>query len=336
MQLSLPEHIESINLNDLYSESACLNCAYTAGIIDDLCGSHALPTVSGRMSSNSFDFQIKNSNGEVYHDISVANSQVEIDGGYETEQNLILIEAKNYSADDFLIRQLYYPYRLWHDKISKPIIPVFLTFSNDVFSFFIYEFQDPNVYNSIKLVQQRNYIISPEPITLNDIYDVLTATKIEPEPEIPFPQCNNFERIVDLLGLLMQNKEMTTSDITTNYAFVYRQTSYYTNGAIYLGLIEKFDNDNGEICYRLTSLGQSIMSKHHKQKNLDIVKQILKHEAFYKALQSYFKKSSPLSNQEISEIMKCCNLYHVTSQNTVERRAQTVSRWIEWILDLQE
>lgn len=333
--LSLPDYIESINTSDLYSESACLNCAYASGIIDDLCGGHALPAVSGRMSSDAFKFRIKSSNQEKYQEIEVKNSQVEIDGGYESENALVLIEAKNYSADDFLIRQLYYPYRLWNSKIRKPVVPVFMTFSNDMFSFFVFEFRDISTYNSINLIKQKNYIIAPEPISLDDIYNILISSETETEPKIPFPQCNNFYRIVDLISLLADKNELLPEEITSNYAFVPRQTEYYTNGAKYLGLLEKVKNENDEIVFQLTDLGKQIMSKRHKDKSLGIVKQILKHEAFNKVLKEYFRKSSPLSNHEISEIMKDCALYHVDSLNTIERRAQTVSKWIDWILDLQ-
>lgn len=331
---SMPEYIESINTNDLYSESACLNCAYSSGIIDDLCGSRTLPTVSGRMSSNAFDFKIINSLGDKYFDIDVQNSQIEIDGGYESKDQLIIIEAKNYSVNDFLIRQLYYPYRLWTSKIKKHVIPVFMTCSNDIFSFFVFEFQDPFVYNSIRLIKQKNYIIAPEPITLGDIHNVMMSTEIKEEPEIPFPQCDNFARIVDLLGLLADKKELTPEEITGNYAFVPRQTDYYVNGAKYLGLIDKCVNDESETVWTLTELGRKIMAKHHKQKNICIVSQILAHKIFNEVLHRYFAKHAPVMNSEICDIMKTYNVYHVGAESTLKRRAQTVAKWIDWILNL--
>ncbi len=334
---TLPEYIESINASDLYSEGACLNCAYASGIIDDLCGEHTLPTVSGRMSSEDFNFWIKSSDKQQkYKEIEVKNSQIEIDGGYESPNALILIEAKNYSANNFLVRQLYYPYRLWSAKIQKPVMPVFMTFSNDVFSFFVFEFQDSKVYNSIKLIEQKNYIIASELISLDDIYDVLISSKVEPEPEVPFPQCDNFYRIVDLLSLLADKSELQSDEITNNYAFTSRQTEYYTNGAKYLGLLEKIKNENNETVFRLTDLGKLIMSKRHKEKCLGIVKQILKHEVFNKVLKEYFVKLAPLTTCEISKTMQKSTIYHVNSLNTMERRSRTIGKWIEWILDLRE
>ena len=58
--ISSPNYIESIRYNDLYSESTALHFAYLAGIIDDLIGEKTYFTVSGRMSTNQFDFKIKN------------------------------------------------------------------------------------------------------------------------------------------------------------------------------------------------------------------------------------------------------------------------------------
>jgi hypothetical protein len=67
----------------------------------------------------SFDFNINSSKG--LFKVNVGNSQIEIDGGYEGDSSLNLIEAKNYISDDFLVRQLYYPYKLWNNKITKQL-----------------------------------------------------------------------------------------------------------------------------------------------------------------------------------------------------------------------
>lgn len=56
--------------------------------------------------------------------IKVQNAQLEIDAGYENEKAFCICEAKNVLAEQVLIRQLYYPYRLWKSKISKPVIPI--------------------------------------------------------------------------------------------------------------------------------------------------------------------------------------------------------------------
>ena len=40
------------------------------------------------------------------------------------------------------------------------------------------------------------------------------------------------------------------------------------------------------------------------------------------------------NKEKIVEIMKASNLYRISSDSTFERRAQTVSSWINWILEL--
>ncbi|MEB3342752.1 type II restriction enzyme, partial [Okeania sp.] len=233
-----PKEIETIDYTNLYSESSALLCAFNIGIIDDLVDSKTKFTVSGRMSTGTFDFSIENSIKQQSYSINVTNSQCEIDGGFETDNCLILMEVKNYRVEDFLIRQLYYPYRLWSNKISKKVVPVLMTYSNDIFSFFIYKFANILDYNSITLVEQKNYEIASEEIQISEVDLLLTQIKIISEPaNIPFPQADKFDRTIDLISLLLEN-DLTPNEITENYQFDKRQTDYYTSAGRYLGLIE--------------------------------------------------------------------------------------------------
>ncbi|MCR9290578.1 MAG: hypothetical protein NXI23_24670 [Bacteroidetes bacterium] len=144
-------------------------------------------------------------------------------------EKLLLVEAKNHLPNDFLVRQVYYPFRLWRDRVSKKVVNVFMTYSNDVFSFFEYAFVHPTEYNSIQLVRQKRYKIAPEEITMKDLQEILKSIKIREEPKVPFPQADKFNRVVDLLGLLMENDELEKNEITSNYGFDHRQTDYYAN-----------------------------------------------------------------------------------------------------------
>lgn len=334
-RISFPSWIETVDYMNLYSEAAVISCAFASGIIQDVMeeeiGTVILPTVSGRMSTKSFDFKIKSSINNNFHNISVQNSQCEIDGGYESLNKLILLEAKNCASSDFLIRQLYYPYRLWSNKITKEVVPVFLTYSNDIFSFFIYEFSDPNNYNSIKLIKQKNYIIDDaEEITFNDIDDLLDKVKCCEEPNYPFPQADTFSRVIDLINVLATKEEYTIEEITILYSFDSRQAQYYSRAGMYLGLIE----DMGKGRVKLTSVAKKIMKMRTKEKNLAIVEKILQHYVFNEALRVYFTEYRPPTSNEIFVIMKNSNIRNIDSENTLRRRAQTVSKWIEWIVAL--
>ena len=77
----------------MINESMAINYAFASRILHDFTNEENLfPTVCGRMSSLLFDFTI--SSERKSFDIHVENSQVEIDGGYEGDDSLNLIEAK--------------------------------------------------------------------------------------------------------------------------------------------------------------------------------------------------------------------------------------------------
>ena len=255
IKATFPEYIESIDYENITSEATAINCAFVSRILSDFLDEEKLlPTVSGRMSSESFSFRIRNTLSMPDLKINVSNSQIEIDGGFEGIKQLCLIEAKNFISEDFLIRQLYYPYRLWKSKISKKITSILLVYTNGIFSLYEYEFQEPDNYNSLVLVKQRNYCIDPIDISLDDIVYILKRTSYVDEPSVPFPQANSFKRVINLCELLFQS-DMTRDDITTNYAFDQRQTNYYTDAGRYLGLIRKY-RDNEQVCFSLTEEGR--------------------------------------------------------------------------------
>jgi hypothetical protein len=332
-QVSFPSDITTIDPTNLYSESSALHCAVITGMIEDVLGEEAFQTVSGKMSSKKFDFNIRTKKGNDLK-ITVTNSQVEIDGGYESANQFMIVEAKNEMVEDFLIRQLYYPYRLWQGKTYKEVRPVFFTYSNDIFSFFIFEFTDPMRYNSLKLVEQKDYVIAHEEIELEDIIELVNTTKVQPEPQIAFPQADLFPRIVDLLGLLVEN-DLDRETITLNYDFDERQTYYYTTAGMYLGLIERYtDKETKKVMFTLSNKGREIMRKSFKQKYLSLAGCILAHEPFKQVLLEYIQNGAPPEKGRVVEIMRRCKLYNVNSDSTYERRAQTVSKWVEWILDL--
>ncbi len=327
--VDFPEEIESIDYTNLYSESSALNCAFNAGIIDDLVGEKVYYTLSGRMSTDNFSFYISNFNN-LKCNINVKNSQCEIDAGFESENYLVLLEAKNYSVDDFIIRQLYYPYRLWLGKTSKEVIPVLMTYSNDVFSFFIFKFENALDYNSLTIVDQKNYIIDSEKVQSDDVFKIFNEVNIVAESDnIPFPQADNFERVVDLLSLLVE-KDLTKDEITENYQFDVRQTNYYTDAGRYIGLISKYkDSISKEIIYFLTDEGKSILRRRHKRKCLELTRKILEHRVFYEVFNLAANTGEIPDKNEVCKVMQGSNLG--INDTTIARRSTTVRKWLEWI-----
>lgn len=76
-------------------------------------------TIRGRKYTPSFQFNVGDYN------LEVESVQTEVDAGYEGKSSIVLIEAKNTSASNTIIRQLYYPYRQWQINTTKEVFPVF-------------------------------------------------------------------------------------------------------------------------------------------------------------------------------------------------------------------
>lgn len=331
-RINLPYYIQSLDVNSITSEAVALNCAYVSGIMADFLEEEQLvPTVSGRMGSDNFDFEIKNIQHNSNRIVKVHNSQIEIDAGYEGLQKLALIEAKRDLSDDFLVRQLYYPFRTWSARVNKVVKSIFLVYSNGVFHLYEYQFANPMEYSSLMLVKQKNYTVEEDmTITTEEIDQLLDTVQIAKEPEIAFPQADSFDRVINLCELL-QEHPMTRDEITINYAFNVRQTNYYTDAARYLGLVDKQRND--DITFTLTSKGKSILRLSYKQRQLAFCESILSHKVFADSLKLWFRQGE-INNQDIVSIMKQNYLYNIESESTYIRRASTIRGWLEWIVGL--
>lgn len=333
-RVNLPLGIQSLLPQYIVSEAIALNCANACGILGDfLEDENLVPTVNGRMSSGEFSFNILTDGGQ--QSVDVRNSQIEIDAAYEGRSYLALFEAKRDISNDFLVRQLYYPFRAWRGRVTKSIKPVFLVFSNGVFYLYQYEFVDPQNYNSLVLVKQKNYILSPE-ITLADIQAIMENTPICFEADVAFPQADSMKRIVNLMEMLSE-RDMTKQDITNRYIFRERQTNYYTTAGHYLGFIEKGERrSDGFVYFSLSDAGRRVMKMPYRERQIAIATAILRHKVFNETLKIHLQCGEMPKINMIVQIMQNCGVYNVGSPETFKRRASTIRGWVEWILGLIE
>ena len=336
-KVSRPDNIQSLDYNNIQSEAIALNCALAAGIIADFLEDDSLiPTASGRMGTGSFDFTISDTKSMALRNVSVVNAQMEIDASYEGSTCMAVFEAKlarHEISEDFMIRQLYYPFRVWHERIIKPVRPVFFVYSNDVFRLYEYVFDDKHNYSSIRLLRQKNYSIEDTAISSADIQKIINTVAIKAEPHnVPFPQADKFERVINICELLDEH-DMSKSEITEEYSFNERQSDYYANSGRYLGLIERVSKE-GKTFYTLTENGRKILHMNYRERQLEFCNLILSHKIFNEILCMYFKRGNIPPNNEIKNIMKRLKLHNVTSEETFRRRASTVRGWAEWIAGL--
>lgn len=140
------------------SEMQNLDFAYANSLIRTFIGDPTLVlTIRGRKYTPEFSFKVGN------QIIKVDSVQTEVDAGYEGRANIVLIEAKNSTTTNTIIRQLYYPYRQWQINTGKNVIPVFFEKRNigkeSIYYIWQYDFKDKEEYNSIQLVKSARYRI---------------------------------------------------------------------------------------------------------------------------------------------------------------------------------
>ena len=177
----------------------------------------------------------------------------------------------NYISDNFLIRQLFYPYKLWTQKVNKKVRPVFLTYTNGIFYLREYTFANSGHYNSIQLVNQGKYVIQENSIiNIEVIQNILHKVLPIQEPNISFPQADSFGRVINLCELLKQKNTLTKEEITQEYDFSWRQAGYYSHAAIYRGLIERTRKNKMSV-YQLSERGVKLFELSIKNRKLELM-----------------------------------------------------------------
>lgn len=333
--------LETVDLNSITSEAMAINIMSLSSILSDFLGVEPnYQTISGRMGSGDFSFSVDTYKGNPLN-VSVKNAQIEIDAGFENSESVILIEAKNVFHDDFNVRQLYFPFRTWGNKIDKPIRLVFMVYFNQIYRLLEYEFVDTNNYSSLSFVQEKLYSLENTQITTDDLQSVYKNTKVIYTDDMnfktvaPFPQADDFTRVINLIEVL-NKKDLPVDEITQIMGFTPRQTDYYYNAGLYLGLFIKYNwvdrDENKVINVKLTDLGREINKMNYKDRQLRLVSLILEHKIFNGLFfKSLLTGKLPSRDEVIEEMVK----YNVCSAGSVAtRRSQTVISWLNWVFSL--
>ncbi|EGO6635128.1 hypothetical protein GWH01_002398 [Enterococcus faecalis] len=334
--MKIPNFIRSLDISKITSESSALNIAHMSSMIDYVMQTkynepQSLLTLSGRMSSGSLQYNILNIDNKI-HEFAVENAQIEIDGSYENLNSILIVEAKNKIPFDFNIRQLYYPFRMYQNlNTAKEITPVFFTYADDIFSFHIFEFTDAMNYSSIKKAGQINFILNDSlDLNLEEVKRIsANVVEIKEQRNVPFPQADTFARILDMIDYIYERKNKY--ELAEAYEFDLRQSDYYANALVYLGLANKVGS-----YFVLNKEGIIIKNMHNTNKrNALIISKILSHKPFRLAFDSTLKNGGCYDRKYISKIL-LNTVNSINSLSTAERRTQTVVAWLNWIFSVIE
>ncbi len=149
-------NFESETANIGNSEMQHLDIAYASSLVRTFCEDDSLVlSIRGRKyTSSGFNFFVNKQR------IEVGSVQTEVDAGYEGKKQVVLVEAKNSKTSNTIIRQLFYPYRYWSSVVNKKIRVFFFEKRDDQYSFWEFGFDNPDDYNSIRLLRSASRRIS--------------------------------------------------------------------------------------------------------------------------------------------------------------------------------
>jgi hypothetical protein len=327
--LSFPKDLETLDFNNLTGEPGVINAAHASEMLTEFCGEQVRLTVAGRMRTPDFSYEVDTFNGTP-HTISVDRAQIEIDGGYEGSKAFYVFEVKNHSASNFNLRQLYYPFRTWLPRIKKPVVPIFLTLSNDVFDFYKFDFDNPLNYSSAKLTSHKRFMLQHSPPAEKDLVQKAKEGLGRRTPHtVPFPQADDFEKVIDLVSIMLSSPK-TVDELSTYYGFDPRQSDYYFNAAKFLGLGATEKREDG-VTYRIaTSLAQVIFSKPYREKYSSLAALVLGIDSVAKAYLDWMQTGIKPSKARVEAILSSSSDSDGLGLSTIDRRASTVLAWANW------
>lgn len=148
-------HLDTSSVGN--SEMQHLDFAYASSLIRTFMADNSLVlTIRGRKYTPQFSFRVGR------HVIDVKSVQTEVDAGYEGRTQVVLVEAKSSSAENVIIRQLYYPFRQWQAHTEKQVVTLFFQKSGDTYSIWHFRFNDKEDYNTIELVDSGRFRITTD------------------------------------------------------------------------------------------------------------------------------------------------------------------------------
>lgn len=300
------------------SEMQYLDYSFNSGALERVIGIEPLyQSIRGREFSKAFSFYVNKTL------LDVVSVQLEVDSGLEGEDSIVLIEAKINVPEDFIVRQLFYPFNHFR-KVApdKKIIPVFFVYEPKlkIYTFWIYEFEDPKNYNSIKLKEVKSLqITTTHELKLDDIH---------PRGLVKYkdlvPQANDLNKVIELVfktgeGLNDYQK------IAQYFNFNERQSSYYREAAEALGLVF---TKSGK--YHLTEVGKSFVKLPTEKRNIFFIELLNDFDLIKQGL-DLLRVNKTLCIGDLEKIIASNS--SLLSGSTIPRRAGSLMAWFKWIAE---
>jgi len=316
---------QSLDVRNLSSESQAIDFANLVSLLKTFTNEKELNlTIRGRQRSEKFSIKIPGAN----HTAEVNGVQIEVDAGFESPEKIYIFEAKLGRIEDFNIRQLYYPFKDWSSRSCKEIIPLFFVYTNGLF--YILEFRFEEEYGKLQCIRSKCFTVN-EPVKLEiNLQQLLEEIYLELEPDVPYPQANDLDKIVDIITNFKSAGLSNKPAIAEFFDFDERQGDYYANAGYYLGLLKRVP-DSTE--FELTREGEYIAkSENRSRRNLLLLTQMLKRPSFNEIIRLFESKDRDLTLLNVDILAKIIQTHTGLNDTTARRRASTVMSWLRWMI----
>jgi hypothetical protein len=334
-KLKLGEAVfQTLNSQDFSSESSMLNMVQAAGVIEKISGGPAHQTISGRRRTPRFDFEIEMKDKSVK--LNVTGAQIEVDAGFESANEVLLLEAKNKEIVDFNIRQLYFPYRTIEPQVSKKLRNFMVSREAGNLLFREYEFTSLGSFSSIREIDSLEVELSANSIPSRSKDLHLTASKAIANPQIAlatFPQANSISKVFETAKILVDNPR-SIPELAFSFEFDPRQAKYYLDAALYLGLVLKPSRRGLDEKWRPSSLAIKLFEENSTSRDVELANLILGCTPFAIAFEACLSSSNVLDVETIAYLVKDEPEFDELSWSTTLRRSSTIRAWIDWVFSI--
>jgi len=141
---------------------------------------------------------------------------------------------------------------------------------------------------------------------------------------IPFPQADDFDKIVHILSFPSDDDLNSVSKISSRLGDITeRQVAYYISAAMFLGLIEIKDGKKV-----FTAQAQYIKRLNTYMQYSELISIVLLNPVFNKV----YVNTHMFGKQETDDVINVIKKYYPDYSDSIySRRAQTVISWVDWV-----
>lgn len=228
-------------------------------------------------------------------------------------------------------------------KFPKEIYSAYFTYTDDVFSFHVYQFTDIDDFNSLKKIREYEFVFEEEsqPVTRETLKVLLAQQQVSVEPRrldgelVPFIQANDPEKIFEipvvLSGKPLMSEQGDVFEIGTKeffaeaFKFDVRQSDYYANASEYFSLAQKVDGR-----FKVSQLGRVFIDADYNTKIGLFAKELVQRPIFRAMIEIWVATGHLPDNKTVGELIK---LHRPDiGGSTVPRRASSVNAVMNWFV----